>query len=160
MIIGIDPGYSGGICFLEDGKVTNLFTIPLNPEGDVNFTGLIRIMSEVRGSDVVVIEDVHSIFGSSAKSNFQFGRICGILRTLAEFTGAEIVLVPPKTWQKRVWAEEDIVVKGKKKDTKGTSLNASLRIFPEVDFRKSARATKPHDGLVDAALIAYSATVK
>lgn len=160
MIIGIDPGYSGGICFLEKGKVRDLYTIPLTPEGDVNFTGLIRIMSEVRGSDIIVIEDVHSIFGSSAKSNFQFGRICGILRTLAEFTGAEIVLVPPKTWQKRVWVEEDLVVKGKKKDTKATSLNASLRIFPEVDFRKSGRATKPHDGLVDAALIAYSITIK
>lgn len=157
MIIGIDPGYSGGICFLNNrGEIEDLHTIPLTADGEVNFTGLIGIMSKVRGSDVVVLEDVHSIFGSSAKSNFQFGRICGILRTVSEFTGAEIIMAPPKTWQKKVWLEEDKVLKGKRTDTKATSLNAAKRIFPDVDFRKSSRAAKPHDGLVDAALIAYS----
>jgi hypothetical protein len=42
-----------------------------------------------------------------------------------------------------------------KKDTKRTALNAQQLLFPGVDLRKSSRARKQHDGLVDALLIAY-----
>lgn len=157
MIIGIDPGYSGGIAFMRpSGEVVSLHTVPLDKDGDVNFIGLLQIMASVKGGDTIVIEDVHSIFGAAAKANFQFGRVCGILRAIAEFTGANIIMVPPKAWQSRIWEESDIVKKGKKRDTKATSLNAATRLYPDLDFRKSSKATKPHDGLVDAVLIARS----
>ena len=67
-----------------------------------------------------------------------------------------------------MWIQEDIVgdmvpyikrdkTKGErfKTDTKATSLNAARRIFPGETFLATPRSKKPHDGLVDAALIAY-----
>lgn len=42
----------------------------------------------------------------------------------------------------------------KSKDTKGAAATRAAQLFPGVDFRASARCRKPHDGMVDAALIA------
>ena len=33
LIIGIDPGISGSICFFEDGKITALVEMPSMAEG-------------------------------------------------------------------------------------------------------------------------------
>jgi hypothetical protein len=49
---------------------------------------------------LVVIEDVHSIFGSSSKSNFQFGRSLGILEGVVNALDIPYVKVQPKEWQK------------------------------------------------------------
>ena len=36
LIIGIDPGISGSICFFEDGKITDLVEMPNMTEGKKN----------------------------------------------------------------------------------------------------------------------------
>jgi len=36
LIIGIDPGISGSICFFEDGKITGLVEMPSMAEGKKN----------------------------------------------------------------------------------------------------------------------------
>ena len=36
IIIGIDPGISGSICFFEDGKVIDIFEMPSMAEGKKN----------------------------------------------------------------------------------------------------------------------------
>ena len=33
LIIGIDPGISGSICFFEDGKIIDVIQMPSMPEG-------------------------------------------------------------------------------------------------------------------------------
>jgi len=36
LIIGIDPGISGGICFFEDGQVREILDMPTMAEGKKN----------------------------------------------------------------------------------------------------------------------------
>ena len=36
LIIGIDPGISGAICFFENGEVKNIFDMPTMAEGKKN----------------------------------------------------------------------------------------------------------------------------
>ena len=36
LIIGIDPGITGSICFFEDGKITNLVEMPNMTDGKKN----------------------------------------------------------------------------------------------------------------------------
>ena len=36
LIIGIDPGISGAICFMEDGKITDVIEMPSMAEGKKN----------------------------------------------------------------------------------------------------------------------------
>lgn len=158
MVYGIDPGYTGGIVGIDDlGKVTNLATIPLTKDDDVDFVRLSDIFQPIHKYDTIVLEDVHSVFGASAKSNFQFGRICGILRAYAEQNCDNVVMITPKQWQQLVWIDTDKVLKPNGKvDTKATSLKAAQRLFRNVNFLATAKSKKPHNGLIDAALIAYA----
>lgn len=153
--LGIDVGKDGGLAlYNSETGVLMTWLIPDDLKGlDECFSDIRR---EVGTADILVlIEDVHSIFGSSAKSNFQFGRIKGVKEALSVCWFGGYELVQPKKWQGVVWEEKDIVLKDNgRKDTKLTSANAAREWFPGYDFRKSQRARKPHDGLVDAALIA------
>lgn len=163
---GVDIGINGAIVTIDiNQKIIRRSTIP-KIGGKVDNKALVaefELFAEKH--NVIGLEDVHSIFGASAKANFTFGEIkgkkIGIAETLAFLYGHRIVYVPPKVWQKRIWSNVDMVYKPKKPkdkrkkvDTKKTSLMAAKRLFPNEDFLRNSRCTVPHDGLVDAALIA------
>ena len=152
--VGIDPGVTGGVAFLHENGELELSVIP-KIKNKVDYRELSRLLSGREGDVKVCIEDVHSIYGSSAKSNFSFGLIKGFKMGVCYTCDYVIELVPPKTWQKEIWTNADKVLKsGGKTDTKATSLMAAKRLFPNETFLKSKRAKKPFDGLYDAALIA------
>lgn len=160
--MSIDPGSKGFICTQIDG-VFKHYSIE-----DNDLYQLSEIMAEIRSKYdnlVCVIEDVHSIFGSSAKSTFNFGFNKGYLIGLLAANKIPYILVQPKEWQKVMWTNADMVVsykqvKAKDKvvskkvvDTKATSINAAKRLFPMIDFRKSERAKNIDDNKVDATLM-------
>lgn len=152
--IGIDVGKNGGIASIIDNE---LLLRPI-PEYILQIQDVLHSISVISPLDDVsiAIEDVHSIYGTSAKSNFQFGRILGMKEAFCFTVFGKYELVQPKVWQKAVWEPSDMVKKEDgKTDTKATSLNAAQRIFPNEKFLKTKRSTVPHDGLVDASLIAY-----
>ena len=151
--IGIDPGKDGGVAVLFENGTVDLFTIPLIGK-DIDIRELFAIIQAAivgpPGSRILIMENVHSLFGMSAKSNFTFGFVNGVMESISIISGAPFVKVSPKTWQKVAFlgVPED-------KDKKSMAQQAAYRLFPGVDFRKSERAKKPHDGLIDAALMAY-----
>lgn len=86
-------------------------------------------------------------------SNFEW--VLGILEGMLAGMGFAYTKVIPKERQKVMWQGVSPVYKsGKSVDTKATSLLAAKRLFPNEDLRKSERASKPHDGIVDALLMA------
>jgi len=151
-LIGIDPGLTGGISVLdsETNEVTT-YAIPRVGKNDVNGPELLEILKKYSSEKhLVAIEDVHSIFGSSASSNFTFGRVLGTLEGL--IVGAELswIKVQPKAWQKVAWNGIPVLFDAKgKKNTKGMSFLAITRLFPKQKFLKTK------DGIIDAALIAF-----
>ena len=160
--MGIDPGCKGFIGTQIDG-VFKQYSIE-----DNDLYKLSKIMAEIRfkyDNLVCVIEDVHALFNSSAKSTFSFGFNKGYLIGLLAANKIPYVLVQPKEWQKVVWNNADMVVNykqvkikekvvmKKEVDTKNTSINAAKRLFPTMDFRKSERAKKIDDNKVDATLM-------
>ena len=169
--VGVDVGAKGGIFAMDqDRNVILKAAVPEGKDG-IDYQELLSIFKNIRSRAmattplgtavqfIAVIEDVHSIFGMSAKSNFSFGHIKGVKEAMMLALKYDYKLIPPKTWQKAVWIEEDAVYgedkAGKKKrDTKATSLNAALRLFPLENFRKNNRCKIAHDGMVDAALMA------
>ena len=160
--LGIDPGGKGFISAITDGGY-KFYSI-----SDLNALEINKVLGTLkgRGNVVAVMEEVHAIFGSAAKATFSFGEIFGLLKGLLIANTIPYHLIPPKTWQKEIWTNPDmvvaykqVVVKGKattrkEVNTKATSLNAALRLFPDVDFRKTARCKKPDDNKVDSLLIA------
>lgn len=147
LIIGIDIGVKGGIAALYDNELI------YQPLGETK-TWIDWIKRFKVKPQVVIIEDLHSIFGASAKSNFQFGVNNGIVIGALETMNYNYEKVAPKKWQKAIWMPSDLVPKGSKVDTKATSLNAAKRLYPEKTFLVSPRSTVAHDGVVDAVLLA------
>ncbi len=169
LYIGIDVGSKGFISMQENGVWTH-FSIE-----DNDLYQLSEIMQDARlkhQNIACVIEDVHSIFGSSAKATFAFGFNKGYLVGLLSASKIPYTLVAPKEWQREMWSNsdmvvtyKDVVVKGKKIskkeiNTKQTSINCCKRLFPTLDLRKSERSKKIDDNKVDSILMAEYARRK
>ena len=78
--IGIDPGIAGFITAIFPNGTYEFYSIDENDDLDLH-----RILHSIKERSwmvTAVIEDVHSIFGSSAKSTFNFGEIKGVLKGL------------------------------------------------------------------------------
>lgn len=61
--------------------------------------------------------------------------------------------ITPKKWQKMFWITPKMP-KGVKFDTKAAALKVARQLWPEQDWLATSRSSVPHDGLVDASLIA------
>lgn len=173
-ILGADPGKKGAIVLLtsrynpaviEKDDII-LFPTRTTKSGHIDVRAAFSFLQEYKDRiDMCCMESVHA-FGvgkSSAQATFSFGHAAGTLQTLLMLLDKPLLTVTPPAWQKYVWKPKHIVYEAssnrgmearKKKDTKATSLNAAGDIFPGFSFVASKRATKAHDGCVDAALIA------
>jgi hypothetical protein len=153
---GIDPGMKGGVVILSDPP--KQFVPPLIG-GKIDWKGYADIFDELSNC-FVVLEEVHSIFNSSAKANFTFGGMFYSALCLLHAKSIRHQLVPPKTWQAEIWTNTDKVYKtGKKIDAKSTSLLSAKRLFPGQDFlygdnEVRGKRTKVRDGITDAYLLA------
>jgi hypothetical protein len=163
-VVGVDPGKDGGICLMDNFEVIELFPIP-RIKSNVDYKQLAKDLEFCKeyGAEIFYIEEVHSLGMSGKKSNFSFGEIFGVKQGMFSMAKYPYDFVQPKEWQGVIWSNIDKVYSNKKKktvDTKATSESAALRLYPEVDFKKSERATKNHDGLIDSALVARYGTMK
>lgn len=154
---GIDPGKSGAVVILhEDNSITS-FIVPIIGTKEVDRKELSRIIREELGTENILVglEDVHSIVGTAAAANFQFGWIKGLKEGLLSAYGVPHVLVAPKTWQKIIWSGIPNMKKPNgKNDTKSMTLLAMQRFFPNESFLATERSKVPHEGIIDAAAIA------
>lgn len=160
--IGIDPGKQGGIVAIGPRGIIGKWIIPLIGDS-VDANEIWTILKTLKESYdlTLVLEDVHSLFGMSAATNFSMGHTLGILDGIIAISKIRLIRTPPKTWQKEIWQKDDMQYKPLKAeqkkpsvDTKLTSMKAAMRLFPGADFRKSNRATNPHDGICDACCLA------
>lgn len=154
--LGLDVGDKGALSVLH-GSSIEMFSFQ-----DYDMADICRKLQDINESKAcyAVIEDVHSVFGSSAKSNFEFGVNKGMLIGMLTALRMPYSLVPPKTWQSVVWERCDKVMDGKKVKTKETSFNCAKRIFPNVDMRRTPRCKNLDDGICDSLLMAEYARRK
>lgn len=154
--IGIDPGSKGYITILGEGGDISFFSIADNTVLQVS-----DFLAFFKGKEVhCVMEEVHAIFGSSAKATFAFGEIFGLLKGLLIANEIPYTLVPPKTWQKEIWTHSDEEKDGNKINTKKTSINAAQRLYPRLDLKRTPACKNIDDNKVDSLLIATYAKRK
>jgi hypothetical protein len=100
--LGVDPGAKGAICLLDvsSGDVQFLPT-PVR-KGMPSFNSVFASLWPVENINFVpaAVEDVHSLYGMSAKSNFAFGYNLGLVHALLRACGISYIEVAPKVWQK------------------------------------------------------------
>lgn len=163
-IIGIDPGKHGGIVAIyEDGKIDKFFIPKIENEIDVRQLQEIFFTLYRNDKTFVIIEKVHSVYGSSASATFSFGYVCGLLEGFIVGNNFRYVMIPPKEWQKEIFIGINPIYKPSKKKGKGTLETKKMseivykRLFPNVDLyitENGNKSKKVHDGLVDALLLA------
>ena len=110
LIIGIDPGISGSICFFEDGKIVDVVEMPTMTEGkknkkQVNGSQIFNEISEkIKKLDKkeikVVIEQVSAMPGQGVTSMFNFGQSYGILKGICSSMQLPMYFVRPAKWKK------------------------------------------------------------
>ena len=110
LIIGIDPGISGSICFFQDGKIVDVVEMPTMIEGkknkkQVNGSQIFNEISEkIKKLDKkeikVVIEQVSAMPGQGVTSMFNFGQSYGILKGICSSMQLPMYFVRPAKWKK------------------------------------------------------------
>jgi len=110
LIIGIDPGISGSICFFQDGKIVDVVEMPTMIEGkknkkQVNGSQIFNEISEkIKKLDKkeikVVIEQVSAMPGQGVTSMFNFGQSFGILKGICSAMQLPMYFVRPAKWKK------------------------------------------------------------
>ena len=110
LIIGIDPGISGAICFMEDGKITDVIEMPSMAEGKKNkkqvnssqiFNEISSKIKNYNKNEVkVVIEHVTAMPGQGVTSMFNFGQSFGILKGICSSMQLPMYFVRPAKWKK------------------------------------------------------------
>ena len=152
LIIGIDPGISGSLCFFEDGKIIDLVEMPSMAEGkknkkQVNGAQIYNeISSRIRNfekKDIkVIIEQVSAMPGQGVTSMFNFGQSFGVLKGICAAMQLPMYFVRPAKWKKYfnlINAEKD------------ASRTKAIQIFPYISEKLSR---KKDSNKADAILIA------
>ena len=96
MIIGIDPGMSGGIASVRDYKME----AHRCPQTALEMASLFRKLISKPDSLKVYVENVHAFPTDARSSAFKFGRNFGMWLGIIGTFGIEPYLVSPMKWQK------------------------------------------------------------
>ena len=110
LIIGIDPGISGSICFFEDGKILDVIEMPTMTEGKKNkkqvngsqiYNEILKKVNKLETNDIrVIVEQVSAMPGQGVTSMFNFGQSYGILKGICSAMQLPIYFVRPAKWKK------------------------------------------------------------
>ena len=105
IIIGIDPGKSGGIRAYDGKNMTNVQSCPSDPTGMANsLKGIIKDLNiDTVGKDVtqVIIEHVHAFPSDGRSSVFKFGTNYGMWLGICASLELDVTTVPPQVWMKK-----------------------------------------------------------
>ena len=152
LIIGIDPGISGSICFFEDGKILDVFEMPTMIDGKKNkkqvngsqiFNEISKRIIGIETRNIrVVIEQVSAMPGQGVTSMFNFGQSFGILKGICSAMQLPMYFVRPAKWKKYF---------GLIKSKKDASRTRAIEIFP---YFSSQLSKKKDSNKADAILIA------
>ncbi len=152
LIIGIDPGISGAICFFQNGEITDVIDMPSMADGKKNKRQINsqqvfnevseRIINIPKKEIIVVIEQVSAMPGQGVTSMFNFGQSFGVLKGICSAMQLSMYFVRPSKWKKYY---------GLIKAEKDASRTKVIEIFPYISSKLSK---KKDSNKADAILIA------
>ena len=152
LIIGIDPGIKGAICILKDGKILDVFDMPIMPVGKKNKSQVngSQIYNEIQKAIIhedkkdikVVIEQVSAMPGQGVTSMFNFGQSFGVLKGIFSAMQIPMDFISPVKWKKHY----NLI-----NTQKDSSRTKAIEFFPYISSQLSR---KKDANKADAILIA------
>ena len=151
IIVGIDPGITGAICFFSKGKVIDVIDMPTMAEGKKNkkqvngrqiFNEINLIKNKFLNENIiVVVEQVSAMPGQGVTSMFNFGQSFGVIKGICSAMELPIYYVRPAKWKKYfnlINSEKD------------ASRTKAIEMFPKISHKLSR---KKDNNKADAILI-------
>ena len=151
LVVGIDPGISGSICFFKDGRILEVIEMPVMTEGKKNkkqvngaqiYNEFLKRINKKDDEIRVVIEQVSAMPGQGVTSMFNFGQSFGILKGICSAMQLPMFFVRPTKWK------EYFNLINSQKDASRTR---AIEIFPYFSTQLSK---KKDSNKADAILIA------
>ena len=152
IIIGIDPGIAGAICFFSNGNVIDVIDMPTMAEGKKNkkqvngrqiFNEIKFVKNKFLNEDIeVVVEQVSAMPGQGVTSMFNFGQSFGVIKGICSAMELPIFYIRPAKWKKHfnlINSEKD------------ASRTKAIEMFPKISNKLSR---KKDNNKADAILIA------
>ena len=158
LIIGIDPGITGSICFFENGKILDVIEMPNMAEGKKNkkqvngsqiYNEISQRIKQFEKKDIkVIIEHVSAMPGQGVTSMFNFGQTFGAIKGVCAALELPIFFVRPSKWKKHF----ELI-----NSSKDSSRTKAIEMYPTLS---NQLAKKKDVNKSDAILIArfYSET--
>lgn len=146
MILGIDPGLSGGLAIMSK---TGVLVEPMPTiDKELDLVELSRLIGGY-ANDIrcAFIEDVHAMPKQGVSSMFKFGKVYGMAQGIVAANKIPMTLVTPQKWMKVIHG--NIVAQ----DSKDRSRLAFNRLFPKVNVVEEGCRVQ-HMGMLEATLIA------
>ena len=154
-IAGIDPGTNGAIAILDSENPDSVALLDLKKNSTYCiYLWLLGRLSENCGEKPYIpesqiwVEDIHSMYGMSAKSNFTFGKNLGTVLTISTILKTN----PPKTVTPKVW-QKYVGVTAKGKAIKQQVAKIAQHLYPQAELHGKRGGLL--DGRSDALMIAY-----
>ena len=152
LIISIDPGINGAICFFENGQVKDVIDMPTMAEGKKNKRQVNghqmynELSNRIRKYDIyninVVVEQVSAMPGQGVTSMFNFGQSFGVIKGICAAMQLPIFFVRPVKWKKHF----ELI-----NTQKDASRTKAIEMFPKIS---SILSKKKDSNKADAILIA------
>lgn len=146
--IGIDPGLSGAIGILNEGRYVAVEDMPIISKGsgsvknEVDPAGLIKILRSYASADeyvMAVVERVNAMPGQGVSSVFSLGDSFGCARSAIAACRFEMTYITPPQWKRHFKLTTD----------KEASRALAIRMFPDAPLN-----LKKHSDRAEALLMA------
>lgn len=157
-ILGIDPGFTGALAFIDprNRRILELHDMPLlkveksafkksETRKNVDLGRLANICQSAQlsyGVALAVVEDVHAYPGQGTTSMFRFGFYSGAIHGVLAALGIRVVMQKPAVWKSAMGLSKD----------KALSIAKAKQLFP-LDSKHFF--LKGHDGRAEACLLAF-----
>lgn len=160
LYIGIDNGISGGLAALSPTQGVGIIcacAMPVQKTRKGNEINIVEVWHWLerelfagRNADkiTVVIEEPGG--SKSARAATSMAGSFHALRAMCELKGIRHIRITPQAWQKPM-------LNAPAGDTKPVALTLARALWPSMDWRATERSKTPHEGIIDAALIAEHA---
>lgn len=150
--VGVDNGLDGGLCAISahNGSIIDKMAMPTfqrEPKREIDTKKIYKWIMDFNSLSLILIEEPlkHAKSSQAMRSMaLSYGKILG----MCESHDLNVKPIQVKDWQ------QSMLGKVPRSQTKIFALRKAKALAPCEDWRKNSRCTIPHDGIVDAYLIA------
>lgn len=148
LTVGVDPGLSGAIAFLEDdGQIAGVYDLPVVRDAKLAWIHGGQLSSMIIDHKAfrrctAMVERVNSMPQQGIASAFQFGVGFGSVLSVLQALGVAIEFVRPTEWKKSYGLGGD-------NKAKHQALHKARLLYPDAEL-----GLAKHDGRAEALLIA------